>query len=87
MIGIEQLKRRADELQPIVKVGNLTDSQIAVRAMSDEEIEQRAREIMAKELPDDASAEERALRERVRHIMEHKDQEVAALSGGTHGNH
>lgn len=46
MIGIEQLKHRVDGLQPIARADGLTESQIAVAAMSDEELERRAREIL-----------------------------------------
>lgn len=47
MNGIEQLKRRADALQPIARAGELSEGTIAARAMTDEELEQRVKTILA----------------------------------------
>jgi hypothetical protein len=46
MNGIEQLKRRTAALAPDRTAGGLSDSEIAVRNMSDDEIEQRVKKIL-----------------------------------------
>jgi len=65
MNGIETLKKRVDSLQPIAHSGELSEGTIAARAMSDEEIEQRVKTILAAH-PDESLDDD--LLRRARHI-------------------